>query len=144
VPRITKQAQLTAYVRQRGWTRIGESEWRELRAALPDISETTIRDSGLEIDAPWCGVRQHTLDDLQRSLDDFTAVYQSRPDLHSYCRALVIEAKDHARFASRSPRVDEAKRVLKAEMLEWMLVWLGDPGVFPAWSELRRARLGAG
>jgi hypothetical protein len=46
----------------------------------------------------------------------------------------VIAAKSRARFLSR-------KYPLKAEMVEWMLVWLGDPAMFPAWAQLRRERI---
>jgi hypothetical protein len=31
---------------------------------------------------------------------------------------------------------------MKAEMVEWMLVWLDDPAIFPAWIQLRRQRMG--
>lgn len=33
---------------------------------------------------------------------------------------------------------------MKAEMVEWMLVWLDDPAMFPAWASVRRLRIGAG
>jgi hypothetical protein len=33
--------------------------------------------------------------------------------------------------------VAEQKRIVKAEMAQWMLVWLGDPALFPAWARLR-------
>jgi hypothetical protein len=68
-------------------------------------------------------------------------VYETRADLRRYCRDEVIAAKDRARWASLSPRVDEHKRELKAEMVEWMLVWLDDPAVFPIWAQLRRNAL---
>lgn len=125
----------------RGWSVIGESEWNELRAGLSDISESTIRGSGLPIACPWCGVAVHSIDDLEDSLREFTKVYAARPDLRRYCRDEVIAAKDRARWASLSPRVEENKRALKAEMLQWMLVWLDDPAVFPVWAQLRRNAL---
>jgi hypothetical protein len=34
--------------------------------------------------------------------------------------------------------VDPEKRAQKAEMVEWMLVWLENPGIFGAWAELRK------
>ena len=55
------------------------------------------------------------------------------------CRAMVIAAKDRARFASRGVKAELAKRELKARMVEWMLVWLDDPTVFPIWATLRQA-----
>ena len=61
--------------------------------------------------------------------------------LSLFARAQVIQAKDRAKWASRSARVDAEKRKNKAEMAEWMLVWLDDPSMFPAWVERRRAVL---
>jgi hypothetical protein len=43
----------------------------------------------------------------------------------------VIAARDRARFQSKS-------RPDKAEMAEWMLVWLENPEVFPAWVDARK------
>lgn len=126
----------------RGWTRVGEREWHELRGALPDVSEAAIREAGLIVDAPWAGVQQHSLEDLERSLGEMSEIYEARPGLRRYCREQVIVAKDHARWASRSQRVDEAKRALKAEMVEWMLIWLGDPALFPVWVRIRRDKIG--
>jgi len=137
----TKKQRVREFAASRGWTGIGEPEWRELRAALPDVSEATIRASGLAISAPWSGVKQHTLEELETSLDEFAAVYAARPDLRPYCREQVIAAKDHARFASRSPRVEETKRALKAEMVDWMMVWLGDPSMFRTWAQIRRDKM---
>jgi hypothetical protein len=126
----------------RGWTRIGEAEWHALQAALPDVPEITLREAGLTIAPPWSGVRQHSLEELEASLDELTGAYEARPDLRPYCREQVIAAKDHARWASRSQRVDAARRALKAEMVEWMLVWLDDPAVFTVWARIRRDRIG--
>jgi hypothetical protein len=138
----TKKRRVQEFAASRGWTRIGETEWRELTAALPDVSETTIRESGLAIEAPWSGIRQHTLEELESSLDEFSGIYASRPDLRPYCREQVIAAKDHARWAARSQRADEVRRKLKAEMVVWMLVWLDDPAMFPEWARLRRDKIG--
>jgi hypothetical protein len=121
-------------VTARGWGLIGEDEWQELRAALPEVSEATIRRSGIEIAQPWRGVAQHTIEELDQSLRELSSIYEQRPDLRRYCRDQVIAAKDRARYLSRT-------RPLKAEMVEWMLVWLGDPAMFPAWAGLRRKSL---
>jgi hypothetical protein len=130
------------FVAARGWKVIGENEWRELRSAVGDISETTLRSSGIPIAAPWSGVARHSIDELEASLRDFSHIYESRPDLRRYCRDQVIAAKDRARWAARSAKVDESRRRMKAEMVEWMLVWLDDPAIFPAWIQLRRQRMG--
>ena len=129
-----KRRRVLDFVAARGWSLIGEAEWLELRAALPDISESTIRNAGIPIAQPWCGVRQHTLEELEVSLRELTEVYEKHPHLRRTCREHVIAAKARARFLSR-------KNALKAEMVEWMLVWLGDPAMFPAWAGVRRGRM---
>jgi hypothetical protein len=139
-PSAVKKQRVRDFTAARGWSLIGEREWTELKAALPDISETTIRESGIPIAPPWSGVAQHTLDDLDASLRQFSDVYTSQPHLRRYCRDQVIAAKAKARFASLSDKVYESKRRLKAEMVEWMLVWLGDPALFPAWVQLYREK----
>jgi len=54
-----------------------------------------------------------------------------------YCRRQVIAAKDRAKFlVKRNPA--------KEEMAQWMLVWLENPEVFPAWVEARKKQVGAG
>jgi hypothetical protein len=139
--RVSKRQRARDYVAEHGWSRIGEAEWAELRAALPDVSETTLRECGVPIDSPWRGIHQHTLDELEASLVEFSEVYEHRPDLHTACRAQVIAAKDRARWLSRSPRIDAEKRQLKTEMTDWLLVWLDDPAIFPVWVRARRAQL---
>lgn len=141
----TKKQRVLSLIAQRGWQRIGEAEWQELRRVFPDISETTLRQCGVPgvpIDSPWDGVHQHTLDELESSLLAMSAVYEARPDLRGYCRSQVIAAKDRARAASRSQRLDAGRRKLKAEMLSWMLVWLDDPRMFSAWVRARLAAMG--
>jgi hypothetical protein len=142
VPKATKKQRVLDFVAARGWNEIGEAEWQELRSALSDISETTLRASGLQVRAPWGGVAAHSIDELEVSLRELTQVYEARADLRRYCRDQVIAAKDRARWAAKSPRVDEGKRRIKAEMVEWMLVWLGDPSIFAAWVQLRRRNMG--
>ncbi len=144
MPSPAKSKRVKTYATERGWSRIGEPEWNELRSALPGIAEEILRKALPNVDAPWCGVKQHALGELEESLNDFTRVYAARPDLQRHARDLVIEAKDHARLASRNARVDPVKRALKAEMVEWMLVWLGDPAVFPAWAALRLQQFESG
>lgn len=127
------------FAAERGWARIGESEWGELRRALADVSVSVIRQCGLSIDAPWCGVHQHTFDELEKSLCEFSAIYESRPDLRQFSRQQVIAAKDRAKFLAARDAVDAETRARKATMAEWMLIWLGDPALFPNWlSALKR------
>src|SRR5581483_8480197 len=81
---------------------------------------------------------------LETSLIALAEVYAARPDLRRFTRSQVIAAKDRARWASRNLRVEEAVRRRKAEMLEWMLVWLDDPAMFETWVRLRRQAMESG
>ncbi len=101
-----------------------------------------MRESGVPVRAPWCGVAAHSIDELEATLREFGEVYETRADLRRYCRDQVIAAKDRARWAAKSARVEESKRRMKAEMVEWMLVWLDDPAMFPGWARLRREAMG--
>jgi hypothetical protein len=128
---------LRELIAARGWRRIGEAEWSEIFTEIPDISVLVLQRLEIPVDPPWCGVRQHTLEELEASLLALSEVYAIRPDLRRFCRDRVIAARALALHVSRNPRVAEQKRIVKAEMAQWMLVWLGDPALFPAWARLR-------
>jgi hypothetical protein len=126
----------------RAWTRVGSQEWTELRLALPDVSIATMRaglkQAGLPVEQPWRGVEQHTFEELADSLSGLSEVYAAGDEqLRRTVRTEVIAAKDRARFASLNAKVDAERRAMKAEMVEWMLVWLGDPALFATWVALR-------
>jgi hypothetical protein len=140
VPRkITKKQRVLDFAEARGWTGIGESEWKELRDALPDVSEAVIQQAGLRAEAPWSGVHQHTFEELEKSLREFSAIYESRPDLRQFSRQQVITAKDRAKWLSVRQTLDDETRARKAAMAEWMLIWLSDPALFPAWLDALNA-----
>ena len=61
-----------------------------------------------------------------------------------YCRRQVIAAKDRAKFLVSSPRTSPEKKLQKTEMVEWMLVWLENPDVFPAWVDARKQAIRSG
>jgi hypothetical protein len=122
---------------------ITEAVWRGLLTHLAPVSESYLRDllrqTGLPFDQPWAGIRQHTLEELEQSLLDMLVVYQQAiaagdRDRARYCRRQIIAAKDRAKFAAK-------KKAEKSEMSEWMLVWLENPEVFPAWVEARKRTL---
>ena len=128
-------------------TAITEEVWRNLLMTLAPVSESYLRDllaeTGLPFDQPYAGVRQHTLEELEQSLREMLAVYlqamaEGNKDRARYCRRQVIAAKDRAKFLSRNQRIEADKRSQKGEMAEWMLVWLENPEIFPAWVEARR------
>jgi hypothetical protein len=83
-------------------------------------------------------VQWKSFDQLEASLCDFQRRYADCPDRRRELRDIVIRTKDRARYASRNPKVAAEKREAKAEMVEWMLVWLGDPAIFEDWVRLRR------
>ncbi|MGH9658470.1 MAG: hypothetical protein ACRD96_07995, partial [Bryobacteraceae bacterium] len=136
---------LREYLDERKPATVDERDWFELKRGL-DVSDRYLRDlleeAGVAVAAPYGGVRAHSREELERSLIELERVYQAGDQARrKYCRQVVIEAKDRARAASRNPRVDGEKRRLKAEMVEWMLVWLDSPEIFPVWAAARRARL---
>ncbi len=126
---------------------IDEAVWLELLRRFAPVSESylrdLLRDTGLPIEQPYAGVRQHTFEELEQSLAALLETYREATSAGNrerarYCRRQVIAAKDRAKFLSANPRTGETKRAEKAEMAEWMLVWLDNPEVFPAWVEARK------
>jgi hypothetical protein len=126
--------------------RITESVWRDLAARLAPVSESylreLLRDTGLPFDQPWAGIRQHTFEELEASLREMLEVYMEanaagNRERARYCRRQVIAAKDRAKFLMK-------KIAAKEEMVQWMLVWLENPEVFPAWVEARKKAMDAG
>ena len=126
---------------------ITEAVWRELLVTLSPVSETYLREllrqTGLPFEQPYAGIRQHTLEELEQSLREMLQVYADATvtgnrERARYCRRQVIGAKDRAKFMARDARVAPEKQAQKAEMAQWMLVWLENPEVFPAWVEARK------
>lgn len=113
------------------------------------MSESYLRrllaENGIPVEQPFAGVRQKSFEELERSLLEMEEVYtraresgdRARAQL---CRNVVIQAKDHARLSARSPKASPEKKIEKEEMIQWMLVWLENPGVFPAWVKLRKQK----
>jgi hypothetical protein len=144
VPRITKKSRALTLIAERGWTRISHTEWAELQTQIEGISANDLQSLDVPVEPPWAGIRQRTFEELRDSLQQFSAIYRTRPELQTFCRKAVISAKDRARAAARNRFVGEQKRAAKLEMVEWMLVWLGDPALFPVWVSIRmRSRLAA-
>ena len=126
---------------------ITEAVWRDLLARLAPVSESYLREllraTGLPFEQPCAGIRQHTPEELEQSLREMLLVYTEATAAGDrtrarYCRRQVIAAKDRARFVSRDRRASPEKRAQKEEMVQWMLVWLENPAVFPAWVDARK------
>lgn len=131
----------------RGLERVDRAAFERLLADLAPISASRLRkllrESGVPLAALVNGVRQEnfaalatTLLDLHGELADARASGDRARE--SLCRMLVIEAKDHARWAAKRAG-DPAHRAEKEEMAAWMLVWLENPEIFPAWLRARIA-----
>ena len=139
--------QLREYLAGRQPAAITEEVWADLMMSLAPVSESYLRDllraTGLPFDQPYSGIRQHSFQELEESLTGILQVYlesvaAGNRDRARYCRRQVIAAKDRAKFLAATPRTEEDKRAEKAEMAQWMLVWLENPEVFPAWVEARK------
>ena len=144
--------QLREYLAARRPPSITEAVWHDLLHRLAPVSESYLRQllwaTGLPFSQPYAGVRQHTFAELEESLIDMGRIYAGAiaagdRERARYCRRQVIAAKDRAKFAAASPRTVPEKQAGKQEMAQWMLVWLDDPAVFPAWLEARKRVLDA-
>lgn len=145
--------QLRDYLDESRPEAITEAVWQEIARRLAPVSESYLRDllraTGLPFDQPYAGIRQHTFEELEASLDSMREVYMAAKAAGDgprarHCRRQVIAAKDRARFAAQNSRTTPEKQVEKEEMAQWMLVWLEDPEVFPAWVQARKAVIGHG
>jgi hypothetical protein len=154
VPTIAKshKQRLRDYLEEKHPPAITEAVWRDLLTTLAPISESYLRQllrgTELPFDQPYAGVRQHTFDELEQSLRQMLTVYQDATaagerERARYCRRQVIAAKDRAKFQQQQNK-DQQNKALKAEMAQWMLVWLENPEVFPAWVEARKRTVAAG
>ena len=139
--------QVRAWLEERQPPAITEAVWREILEQLAPVSESYLRDllaaTGLPFEQPYAGIRQHTFEELEQSLCEMLRAYleaksAGNRDRARYCRRQVIAAKDRARFLSRNPRISPEKQAQKEEMVQWTLVWLENPEVFPAWAEARK------
>jgi hypothetical protein len=136
-----KRADLLRWLQRERPARIGEREWSMLRVELDPISGSylrrLLRDSGVPLSPLVEGVRQETFEALESSLLSMLHEYENGDAaMRASVRRLVIEAKDHARWAARKSE----KRAEKEEMALWLLTWLENPPLFPQWVRLRQAK----
>jgi hypothetical protein len=135
----TKRVDLQRWLERQRPARIGEMEWAMLHVDLAPISGShlrrLLRESGVPLAPLVEGVRQESFDALESSLLSFLEEYEGADVAgRTSVRRVVIEAKEHARWAARNPE----KRTEKQEMALWMLTWLENPPLFPQWVKLRR------
>jgi hypothetical protein len=135
----TKRADLQRWLERQRPAQIGEREWAMLHVDLAPISGShlrrLLRESGVPLAPLVEGVRQESFEALESSLLSFLQEYERAGVAGRLSvRQVVIEAKEHARWAARVPE----KRAEKEEMALWMLTWLENPPLFPQWVRLRR------
>jgi hypothetical protein len=141
------KSQLREYLASRRPPAITEEVWRDLLRELAPVSESYLREllraMDVPVNQPYAGIRQHTYEELEQSLNEMWQVFAGAltagdRERARYCRRQVIAAKDRARFVAAGPRTTPEKKAQKEEMIQWMLVWLENPEVFPAWLEARK------
>jgi hypothetical protein len=138
----TKAARLREALQRRDAALVDEALWRELQTELAPVSaeylRRLLRQSGAPLAPLVEGVRQDTFEDLERTLLALEREYASGDEpRRTACRREVIAAKDRSRWALRRLPEADPRREAKQEMSLWMLTWLENPGVFPAWLALR-------
>ncbi|MDX2154358.1 MAG: hypothetical protein SFV54_26695 [Bryobacteraceae bacterium] len=139
--RVSRKARLLELLEQRRPAVIDEAEFAFFAATLGASGSwlrRALRDVSLPLGPLVEGVRQESLESLERTLSALAVEYEHRPE---DARQLVITAKDHARFALR--RLEGEPRLIKEEMLLWMMTWLENPAVFAGWVGLRKRALGS-
>jgi hypothetical protein len=111
-----------------GVSSVSEDLFAALRQEFA-LSEGTlrryVRESGLELAPLVEGVRQDSLENLERTLGRLADLYWERA---KDCREMVLEAKRHAAFQKRQ------------EVLLYLNTWLENPAVFRSWADLRRKK----
>jgi hypothetical protein len=145
--RQTKRALLNRYLAEARLERITEADFGLLRQRLAPVSEAYLRElvrsSGLKLDPVVEGVRQESFEELGRTLEALAREHQAAVasgdrGRAERCRRAVLTGKEHARLAARRVGSPPEAGARKQEMVAWMLVWLENPEIFPAWLALRR------
>ena len=146
----TTKTGLAEYLATRPPGALDEAEFREICDKFnrsPDYLRKLIRDSGVPLTPLVEGVRQDSLEELERTLLALEGVYAQAAgrdvSRQHACRKAVIKAKDHARWSLRRASNTEEHIRVKQEMIGWMLVWLENPEVFRDWLRLRQKELSA-
>jgi hypothetical protein len=139
--RDSKKAGLSALLGSGGL--VDGTRFRELKSALEPVSESylrkLLRDSGVPLAPEVEGVSASSFESLERTLLALAEAYGGGA---REVRKLVIEAKNHLRWAERKAS-DESRRAERREMLLWVMTWLENPSAFPVWLPLRkRAKVG--
>jgi hypothetical protein len=127
----TKRAKLAEWIAQHQPSIVGPEEFEQLAQELCPISTSylrqLLRESGTHLAPMIEGVRQSNLGTLELSLLALLEEYETGGEEHRRAvRRLVIMAKDHAKWTG------------KREHVLWLMTWLENPPLFPAWARLRK------
>jgi hypothetical protein len=139
----SKRARLETYLAERGPGVIDDEVWDELQAWLAPVSSGYLREllrsTGLPLSALVEGVRQDSLEEAERTLVALSGAYvSSGAEMRKRLRAAVIDSKDRLRWALKKAEMEHERRKVKEEILLWVLTWLENPIVFPAWLSIRK------
>jgi hypothetical protein len=135
----TKRLQLQQLLTPPPSAPIDDARAAELARLLAPISASylrrLLRESGAPLNPTVEGVLQDSLDNLARTLSALAAVYPQHPQ---QTRALVLEAKAHAKLAlRRDPHPAD-----RQQKIDWMIRWLENPDIFPLWIKLQQRATG--
>lgn len=130
-----RKAQIIEWLQKQGARTIDAGLAARAAAQFAGVSPRTLRtavlESGLTLDPMVEGVRQDSLENLERTLLVLAEIYQAGDaERRRQVRAMVIAARQHAVYASR--------RKPKEEQLLWLRTWLENPPLFADWLDLRR------
>ncbi len=94
-------------------------------------------------------VHSHDREVAAASLADMAGEYEAARSLGDKtrmadCRRAVLQAKDRLKLLLRRTNLAPQKKEEKHELLQWFLVWLEAPPLFPAWLALRLKAAGTG
>ncbi len=82
---------------------------------------------------------KQTLNSIRR-LENLRKKFESENDKDGLrlVRETAIKGKQRAQMISKNEKVDEKKRIEKAEIAEWFTLWMQSPEVFENWIVLRQ------
>lgn len=164
----SKKQIIVEYFRAKGYQKAGVEEMREIgrelqrrlgirnRTAFSYIARVLaeagvpVWDAGgrVAIDEPYASrlkdaLHFHDLPDAADSLRNLDAAYRDylaagdRTGM-SLVRAIVLKGKQRAAQIASNPKVREAKRREKGEIVNWFTVWLQTPDIFFDWLDIRK------
>jgi hypothetical protein len=167
-PRRSIRGLIRQFLEERRPDRIGRVEWdaivlqitREIgdaRKVHPRYVLDVLHETDLEVDRSLGGLpldlrgRVHSRD-AEAAAESLLAMSTEYAQARAAGDALraedvrraVRQAKDRLRLIVRRRNLREETRAEKQELLEWFLVWLENPSIFPPWLEVRRGRRDAG